>query len=134
MSNIHANIFEIIRKIQKVKKLAIAAEVETLTNEDLYRKYFLNFRRSDDTMTRGLRLTHEGFTVIKEFFDHYEIPIQEKFHITSKHILFLDRSCTLPFYISSKQFILFERELAMRAKLIGDFDVLIEAFEDKKII
>jgi hypothetical protein len=126
--NIHAKIFVILRDSQKVKKLPLLVDLDTTTDEELYRRFFINFRRSDTTKTRGLRLSYEGLVVIQEFFEKYEIPLPDKFLIKGKHIIFLDQTCTLPYYLNSKHFILFEGELAMRAKLVGDLDILIDAF------
>ena len=128
MKNIHAQLFALMRILQKSKKSILAKDIETAKDEDLYRRYFVNFRRSEE-MTRGLRLSYEGLVTIGEFFDCYEIPLNEGFSIKGKHLIFLDQTCSLPFYISSKTFILFEKELAMRAKLVGDLDILISAFE-----
>ena len=128
MINIHSQLFAIMRDLQKSKNSILAKDIETAKDEELYRRYFINFRKSENN-TRGLRLSYEGLVVIREFFDYYEIPLNEGFSIKGKHLIFLDQICTLPFYISSKTFILFEKELAMRAKLVGDLDILISAFE-----
>jgi hypothetical protein len=44
------------------------------------------------------------------------------------HLLFFDRSCTMPWYLDSRVLILFEAQLAMRAKLVGDINQLLTAF------
>jgi hypothetical protein len=126
--NIHAKIFAILRNSQKVKKLPLTVDLDIATDEDLYRRFFINFRRSD-IATKGLRLSYEGLSICQLFFEHYEIPLSENFHIKGKHIIFLDQTCTLPYYLTTRHFILFEGELAMRAKLVGDLDILINAFE-----
>lgn len=95
----------------------------------LIKIYFQNFRGDINDNPRGFRLTNAGQNVMKRYFTCYEIPLdRENFSVlTARHTLFLERNCKLPWAYESYTLYLYDRELALRLKLAGDIDILIES-------
>ena len=70
----------------------------------------INMRPRDlfyNTKGKGLRLTKLGSELLKNEFDYYPNPHEKGIKVKVKHILALDREMTWPYYLSSKQIILF---------------------------
>jgi hypothetical protein len=98
-----------------------------LSDSALYRLVFKNVRNIDGEIA-GLRLTKDGLALLRKRFAHWSLNMEQGFIPKPSHLLFFDRSCTMPWYLDSKVLILFERQLAMRAKLVGDINQLLTAF------
>lgn len=81
--------------------------------------------------TRGLQLTQGGLAVMSSFFKSWKIEFPNQTVFSSRHILYLDRACSMPWYATNLlpvTITFFEPDLAMRAKLVGDLDILLTAF------
>lgn len=123
-----ADPFSIIRvlKIQSKKRPDLFSnDFENEPDDILVRRFFSNYRQ-DDQSRHGMRLTQEGFEVMSKFFQHYMISFPKDYLIKSRHLIFLDRACTMPWYLAPTRLALFEPELAMQLKLVSDLDVLID--------
>lgn len=125
--SIHLAILAAMRKAHAASPHPLAQE---LSEEDatLIRKYFSNYRAGDPDNPRGLRLTPDGLVIMKCFFKNWDVELSSDYRINTMHLIYFDRICTMPWFLSSRQLTLFEPELAMRAKLVGDLEVLKEAF------
>jgi len=101
-----------------------------MTDHELIRMMFTNLRTGDGTY-RGLQLSQGGLAIMESFFRSYPVVFPDQQTFSSRHILYLDRMCSMPWSASAFLPItitFFEPDLAMRAKLVGDLDVLLTAF------
>lgn len=127
----HFQLVDIIREVQKANPKPAATIIDTMTDEEVIRMIFVNIRNNDTGM-RGLQLSQGGLAIMKSFFKSFEIVFPDEQILSSRHILYMDRICTLPWYASfflPITITFFEPDLAMRAKLVGNLDVLLSAFE-----
>jgi hypothetical protein len=98
-----------------------------LSDPALYRLVFKNVRNVDGNIA-GLRLTKDGLALLRKRFACWSLAMEKGFIPKPCHLLFFDRTCTMPWYLDSSVLVLFEPQLAMRAKLVGDIDQLLTAF------
>ena len=103
------------------------ANVFELDDYLICRALFLNFRRCDSDM-KGLRLSKLGLGVMSSCYQNWSIKMPDHYSIESLHLLYLDRTCVMPWYLSNYTLVLFEKQLAMRAKLTGSLNILMDAF------
>lgn len=96
-----------------------------ITDHDLLRLIFSNVRGNHI----GLRLTNLGLTVVESCFTSWTFRHDKGFITKPCHLLFFDRNCNMPWYSDSRILVLFERQLAMRTKLVGNLDHLVTAFQ-----
>lgn len=69
---------------------------------------------------------------MESFFRAYRIVFPDQQTFSSRHILYLDRMCSMPWFASPLlpvTITFFEPDLAMKAKLVGDLDILLTAFD-----
>ena len=128
--SIHYSLVAAIRRYHEKQPSAATTEITNMDDEEVIRMMFVNFR-GGDSVKKGLQLSQGGIAIMAQYFRSYPIsfPYQKTFN--SKHILFFDRACMMPWYVrqgDTLNVILFESDLAMRAKLVGDLDILISAF------
>ena len=126
----HFHLVDAIRKAHKAKPQPAATTIDTMTDEEVIRMMFTNIRFGTAEM-RGLQLSQGGLAIMKSFFKSYEVVFPNQTIFSSRHILYMDRICTRPWYAPAYLPItitFFEPDLAMRAKLVGDLDTLITAF------
>lgn len=126
MNRVHAAVIRHIRDAVANAGGKTAAHFLSLTDTELVHMMFSNFRgRGKDT--RGLRLTHIGLMLMKDFFKAYEIALPSGHKIGNRELLYLDKRATLPYYLSSDKLVLFESELGIKLKLAdGDLSILME--------
>jgi hypothetical protein len=119
--NHYSLIFEALN-ILEVKEPITAKEFKVLKDNELIRLFFLNKRGA-----KGLRLSDTGFNVFNKCFENFSIKFKsEKYVLTGKHRIFLDRFCKAPFHIAEGKITLFDREEAFKIKMIdADIDLLI---------
>lgn len=101
-----------------------------MTDEEVIRMMFVNFRNGNEHK-QGLQLSRGGLAVMSSFFKKFEVVFPDQPTFSSRHILYLDRTCKMPWYATNFLPItitFFEADLAMRAKLVGDLDILLNAF------
>lgn len=126
---IQQRIVELLRSKYKEDPCVLGSSLLSLTDEELIRNIFINYRKTSEG-ARGLRIHGEAELLLSYYFDSYKIPLGDPYIAKPSHLVFLDRAATMPWYINSEGLVLFEKELAMRARMLGDMDSLIEGFED----
>lgn len=115
-----------------VKPLAEFSSVEHQSDDEIIRIMFSNYRGSKELLTKGLQLSIFGLHVMQNFFRCWTIEFNNQAFVTAKHLLYLDRASTMPWYVSTYSpvsIVFFEPDLAMKAKLVGDLDALPDVFE-----
>lgn len=125
---IHYKIIDLLRSKYKEDPCVLGSSLLSMSDEDMIRSIFINCRNTSDGL-KGLRIHGEAELLLSYYFDSYKIPLDMVIEKPS-HVVFLDRVTTMPWYFNPKELILFEKELAMRARIVGDLDSLIEGFED----
>lgn len=104
--------------------------LDDLDDYTLLRTLFKNYRGGNPGEDHGLCLSLGGLAIMASYFQSYHVPVPEGYSPTAKHLLYFDRVCSMPWYLDDFHgLVLFEAELAMRAKLVGDIDALLTAFE-----
>ena len=131
---IHLALIAAIRRAHIVKPLAEFTSIENQSDEEIIRAMFSNYRGFNvpDPEIKGLQLSVFGLYVMQNFFRSWTVEFQDQFFVTAKHYLYLDRATTMPWYISTYppvSIVFFEPDLAMKAKLVGDLNLLPEAFQ-----
>lgn len=135
--SLHTVIVNTLRTAYKVQPLV---GFEILADDDdnfVKRHLFQNYRTADGDES-GLRLTPAGHLILSKYFKLWRIRLTCR-AMSSRHYLYLDRVCNMPWYIEVAENLpdgslivlltLMEADLAMKAKLIGDLDILRTAFE-----
>lgn len=128
--SVHAAIVAVIRKHQAATPKPAATNTMTMTDDEVIRMMFSNLRTGNDEL-RGLQLTQGGLAIMSSFFKKYEVSFPDQLTFSSRHILYLDRMCSMPWSADPMMPVtitFFEADLAMRAKLVGDLDILLTAF------
>lgn len=128
--SIHQSLVGAIRRAHGAKPHPAATTIETMTDEEVIRMMFTNLR-SGDGVWRGLQLSQGGLAIMETFFRSFPVVFPDQQTFSSRHILYLDRMCAMPWSASPMlpvTITFFEPDLAMRAKLVGDLDVLLTAF------
>jgi len=127
---IHQSLLGAIRSAHKAKPAPAATNIDTMTDHEVIRMMFVNLRTGDGSY-RGLQLSQGGLAIMESFFKSYPVVFPDQQTFSSRHILYLDRMCSMPWSASAMlpvTITFFEPDLAMRAKLVGDLDVLLTAF------
>lgn len=130
--SIHVSLVKLIRKMNTDKPAACAVEVPNMTDEEVMRMMFTNFRGGHKDQLSGLQLSQGGLAIMKKFFKAYPIEFPNQLTFSSRHILYLDRMATMPWHATPMlpvTITFFEPDLAMKAKLVGDLDILMGAFD-----
>ena len=126
MNRVHAAVIKYIRDAVATTGGKTAAHFLSLSDEEIVRMMFSNYRGREKN-ARGLRLTHIGLMLMKEYFKAYEIALPADHKIGNRELLYLDKRATLPYYLSSDKLVLFESELGIKLKLAdGDLSILME--------
>lgn len=124
--------------IAYIRKAAAAAEkpdltdkLTPLTDEQVARLMFANYRGKDSGTTRGLKLTRFGLTVMQRFFTGYEVAMPEGVVLHPSHLLYLDARATMPYHCCAKGFVIYDQHLGIKLKLAdGRISILIEMDAD----
>jgi hypothetical protein len=126
MNRVHISVIKHIRDSSKEDGGKIAATFANLTDEQVVRQMFSNYRGRDEK-ARGLRLTNIGLEMMKSYFHYYEIKLAEGRRVAPNEILYLDRRATLPYFYSNEKIVVFETELGVKLKLAdGEIATLIQ--------
>ncbi len=125
----HTQVLNILKRMQGENQNPLCLELELDSNEVLLRKYFLNYRGGDPENARGLRLTDSGLLTMRCFFKSYDIELPGDYKPRNRHVVYLDRHCKMPWHLKANHLILFETEMAFKAKLVGDLDLLVSSFQ-----
>lgn len=87
--------------------------------------------RFDGKTYYGKRLTSFGLLFIRRFFHAMEYPFKENRPLIVKHLIFLSKNCTLPYYIDKKTIVFFEKDMAFMYRLSGsNMNDFCEAYEN----
>jgi hypothetical protein len=124
----HLKVIAVLKKLQAENQNPLCLDLELDTDDVLMRKMFLNFRGGDPENTRGLRLTDYGLMTMRCFLKSYDIELQSDYRPKPRHVIYLDRNCRMPWHMKTNHLILFEAEMALKAKLVGDLDLLVTSF------
>lgn len=122
---VHVKVIETLKKLQAEQQNPLCLELDLDPTDVLIRKYFLNYRGASET---GLRLTDFGLLTMRCFFKSYDIELQSDYKPHNTHVRYLDYHCKLPWHLKANHLILFEQEMALKAKLTGDLDLLVASF------
>lgn len=125
----HARLMEVLRAQHAANPNPLCLDLDTEDDDTLLRKYFLNFRGDNHNTSKGMRLTTFGLTTMSCFFKSNLVELPEGYRPKIQHVVFLDRKATMPWHLRDNFLTLFEDELAMRAKLVGDLDLLMTVFD-----
>jgi len=102
--------------------------IEEYETEDLLYQIFKNFRLSPNNVT-GLRLSPYGLKIMKKVYDYYQYKIQD-IKITSNIVIKMDKVMKFPYYVDSKQMVLFSGKDAFMLKLRGnDFNKWLKSLK-----
>jgi hypothetical protein len=124
----HVLITNAIRKAHKADPHPAATIIEPMDDREMCRLLFANYRGPTSGDAKGLRLTQGGLAIMSVFFKAYEVKFLDPLLITGRHLLYLDRICKMPWHIDIDVLTLFDPDMAMKAKLAGDIDALIQCF------
>ena len=76
----------------------------------------------------SLRLNKAGLFELKTFFKCFPIPLKKGFQVKNVHIKYLERDLVYPYYLDSKQLVLFNGKDVLDIKLHdGDLDAWARA-------
>lgn len=79
--------------------------------------WWQNTRHKD---TGGLRLTEEGFNVLKKVeIEHWDIPYPKEMTITPQVIVFLDQFIDCPYYLSKRSIVVTSERKAVELSLFS---------------
>ena len=125
----HLKVIEALKRMHAENQNPLCLDLELDPPDVLMRRYFLNFRGSDPENARGLRLTDIGLLTMRCFFKGYDIELPGDYKPRSQHIVYLDRRCRMPWHLKANHIVFFEKEMALKAKLVGDLDLLVSSFQ-----
>jgi hypothetical protein len=124
---VHSSIISYLREMNARDAHPSLKKFDTMTDEQIVRLMFQNFRGRDKT-ARGLRLTNHGLEIMRAFFQAYEIESCDGRRPGSSELVYLDRRAKLPYHIQENgSLVMFDPELGIKLKLAdGDIRTLIE--------
>ena len=82
-----------------------------------------------NTRKKGLRLTPLGYQILKREYQYFSFPIEKEVKVTARHILALDAEMQWPYYLTSKQIVLFSSEDNVIFKLVGGYENWINSLK-----
>lgn len=128
LNPIHEKIITHIRTKLQDKKSEKIDEFLALDDLVITRNMFANFR-FDGNITSGIRLNSVGSKVLCNFFDYYTSEITTLSTSFSKLLIFLENTCTMPYFIDENKVIMFESELGSMLVLSGgNMDTLLDIY------
>lgn len=128
MNQVQSSLIAYIRNATQKDGNRTAARLATLTDEQIARMMFSNYRGRDQT-ARGVRLTNFGVQMLMVYFQAYEVQCPEWVTFGTAQLLYLDNKAKLPYYVSDRErkIVVFDTELGIKLKLSdGDINTLIE--------
>jgi hypothetical protein len=129
--SLHHHLVRLIIEANQKTPSAAGAVLPGMSDDEVMRMIFDNLRTGAGNEIRGLKLSQGGLALMTTYFKAYPIVFEDQQIFSSRHILYLDRTCKMPWHADAFLPItitFFEPELAMRAKLVGDLDLLMSAF------
>lgn len=125
MSPIHQYIINAIRKI--IGDEDKNSPLFSCSDDELVRAIFVNYR-TNGSESFGLRLSTLGFDYLSKLHPYVSVDYPE---YTIQDILFLDKTLTAPYYVTTKFQAIFNRELGVLLKMVGNITELRNYFEEK---
>jgi hypothetical protein len=131
---VHRIIIDLLRTYTVADENPLGMTLAGLTDEATVRYVFSNYRNNGGR-AKGLQLTETGLQLMKCYFKAYEIKTPESHSIAStfarlpkaRHLAYLDRHATLPYFCNAEYVTLFEISLGTKLKLAGgDIQILID--------
>lgn len=94
---------------------------EVYPNANLFEKYLkLWWKNKRKKAVGGLRLTDEGFEVVKQIeLETYSIPFPKNFKITTQVLIQLDQFIDCPYYLTDKSIIVTSEKKAVELTLFS---------------
>lgn len=103
----------------------LAEKFDAMDDARLLRLMFASVRGSEAPV--GLKLTKLGFEVMRRFFEHFPVARPKDDTLNAGHLLWLDRTATMPYLCNGDGYVFFEHRLAIKLKLAdGRIGTLIE--------
>ena len=127
MNKIHSSLLTYIRDALAAEDNPVVGKmIDGKTDEQVVRMMFSNIRGRDSQM-RGLRLTNFGVTVMRSYFQAYEIEREGK-KVGPLELVYLDKKARLPYWVDDTgNVVMFDPELGIKLKLAdGDITILME--------
>lgn len=104
--------------LDRIRNTTDYSKSDTLSDEQLLRKLFLNYRGHT-----GIRLSAYGLDVLSKLYTGTSVSIAKK--ATVKHLLSLEAKSRFPYFLSDKKIISFDNMLSIKLKLFdGDLDLI----------
>lgn len=126
MNKIHTSLLNHIKaSLAAEANPVIGKMIDGKSDEQIVRMMFSNFR-GRDSQARGLRLTNFGVTVMRGYFQAYEIEREKK--VAPMELVYLDNKARLPYWVDDGgNVVMFDPELGIKLKLAdGDIAILME--------
>ena len=127
MNKIHTSLLNHIRESLAAEDNPLVGKmIDGKSDEQIIRMMFSNFRGRAEA-ARGLRLTNFGVTVMRTYFQGYEIEREGK-KVGPMELVYLDKKARLPYWIDDQgNVVMFDPELGIKLKLAdGDITILME--------
>ncbi len=127
MNKIHSSLLLHIREsLAAEDNPQVGKMIDGKSDEQIVRMMFSNFRGRAE-QARGLRLTNFGVTVMRSYFQAYEIEREGK-RLGPMELVYLDKKARLPYWVDPEgNVVMFDPELGIKLKLAdGDVSILME--------
>lgn len=133
-SGVHAVLIAHVRAQAALDGGELAAKFAAMPDQGLLRSMFSSYRSGDapaagstPVLPRGLKLSKFGLEVMRRYFKSYEVAMPDGERVETRHLLYLDRVATMPYYCSRDGFVFYEHQLAIKLRLAdGKIGTLIE--------
>jgi hypothetical protein len=125
---VHHALVAYIRDVVNEDNTELHEKFLSLSDEQIIRMMFSNYRAKGAGSSRGLRLTKFGLQIMKNYFQGYECKMPEGTKLLPLHLLYLDSKASMPYYCSNEEgFVIYDRYLGTKLKLAdGKISTLME--------
>jgi hypothetical protein len=121
--NAHLKIVNHLREAVAEDGNPLATEYfDNVSDDKVLRTIFFNYRGSETP--KGMRLTQIGLTILKTYFQSYEVLTPKEYNMGSLDLLYLDHCAKLPYFIGKdenddgkKKLVVFEAKFGIMLKL-----------------
>ena len=96
----------------------LAQHFGLLTDEQIMQMMFVN---------RSMRLTQFGYQIMQRNFQSYQTTVPDNELRLPTHLMFLDETAKMPYYIEEDQLVIYDHALALKLRLIdGRLSILVQ--------
>lgn len=122
----HEKLIDLLRDLSRDNRKA--SEFFNRPTEELIREIFRNPRGEYGNMV-GCSLTGKGVRILKPFFEHSVVPPGPK-PLTSRALLYLDRTQKLPYHIAANgEITFFDVPFAAKLHIMGgDIELMMDSY------